>query len=269
MIFDNKKTSLVIATYNWPKALDLVLKSVLNQTLLPGEIRIADDGSGEDTKRVIESYQAKFDIPVKHFWHEDNGYRKTFILNDAMRGIENEYIIQIDGDVILHPRFIEDHLKWCKKGCWLNGSRVLLGKDITQEIQSSGKVTFSPLSSDITNRLNAVRLPLLRNLLYDKEAFSTNARGCNMSYWAADFFKVNGFNQDIVGYSREDSELAARFSNIGVKRRLLKFSGVQYHLDHKLASRSRSEQNINIEKQTIDSGVTFCTNGLEKLASTV
>ncbi|MBC7605486.1 MAG: glycosyltransferase, partial [Burkholderiales bacterium] len=49
--------SLLIATYNWPQALTLVLKSVLLQTVLPNEILIADDGSREETKELISQFQ--------------------------------------------------------------------------------------------------------------------------------------------------------------------------------------------------------------------
>tara|TARA_R110000796_G_scaffold74374_1_gene167213 strand:- start:174946 stop:175761 length:816 start_codon:yes stop_codon:yes gene_type:complete len=265
MVSDPRQTSLVIATYNWPSALDLVLKSILEQSVLPGEIVIADDGSTNETKQVIDRYKELFKIPIKYHWHEDRGYQKSIILNKAMRNITKDYIIQIDGDVILEHRFIEDHIKSSETGCWLNGSRVLLGKTVSKEIQSSGRIEFSPFSKDITNRLNAVRSSLLADLLFSKSAFSTEARGCNMSYWRKDFFQVNGFNEDIVGYSREDSELAARLTNIGVKRKKLKFRAVQYHIDHKLASRERSEANINIEKETIAQGKKVCINGLEKL----
>ncbi len=43
------KTSLLISTYNWPEALELVLKSAENQTVPPHEILIADDGSTQET----------------------------------------------------------------------------------------------------------------------------------------------------------------------------------------------------------------------------
>ena len=263
------RTSLVIATYNWPSALDLVLKSVLRQSVLPDEIVIADDGSTSETKELIAQYQQVFSIPIRHFWHEDKGYTKTIILNKAMKTIENDYIIQIDGDVILHSKFIEDHISWRKKDCWLQGSRVLLGEEISEEIQKTGQIDFSPFEKDITNRLNAIRSPFIRKVFFDKEAFNTETRGCNMSYWAGDFFKVNGFNEDIIGYSREDSELAARFTNNGIKKRKLKFGGLQYHIHHEFASRERSSQNISIEQQTIESGIKYCLNGLKKIEQPV
>jgi len=47
----NMTVALVIATYNWPEALRLVLESVSEQTVLPDEIIIADDGSSKSTKK--------------------------------------------------------------------------------------------------------------------------------------------------------------------------------------------------------------------------
>ncbi|NQD72201.1 glycosyltransferase, partial [Sphingobacterium shayense] len=41
--------SLIISTYNWPAALELVLLSVAKQSILPEQIIIADDGSRQDT----------------------------------------------------------------------------------------------------------------------------------------------------------------------------------------------------------------------------
>ena len=80
----NKKTALLIATYNWPEALNLVLKSLCAQTQMPDEILIADDGSTSETQQLIEKYQTITPIPIKHFWHEDLGFRKTIILNQAI-----------------------------------------------------------------------------------------------------------------------------------------------------------------------------------------
>ena len=76
--------SLIIATYNWHKALELVLLSVSKQTFLPDEIIIADDGSSKETKKVIEKYQKKLITPIIHVWQENKGFRKTKVLNKSL-----------------------------------------------------------------------------------------------------------------------------------------------------------------------------------------
>ena len=47
------RISLIITTYNWPQALDLVLTSVSRQTRLPDEVIVCDDGSGAETARIV------------------------------------------------------------------------------------------------------------------------------------------------------------------------------------------------------------------------
>ena len=59
-------TSLIISTYNWPEALSLCLESVLHQTVLPDEVIIADDGSRDDTRRLIEAFRQRCPVPLLH-----------------------------------------------------------------------------------------------------------------------------------------------------------------------------------------------------------
>ena len=67
--------SLIISTYNWPRALYLCLDSVMQQTVMPSEIIIADDGSGIATRDVVRHFEAVSPVPVRHIWHEDDGFR--------------------------------------------------------------------------------------------------------------------------------------------------------------------------------------------------
>ena len=94
--------SLIISTYNWPRALYLCLDSVMQQTVMPSEILIADDGSGMSTRDVVKHFENISPVPVRHIWHEDNGFRLAAIRNKAIAASKGKYIIQIDGDLILN-----------------------------------------------------------------------------------------------------------------------------------------------------------------------
>ena len=107
--------SLLISTYNRPDALFLVLESVRKQSVQPNEIIISDDGSKSDTKIVIDNFKSKNDTIIKHVWHEDKGFRLSEIRNKAIASAKFDYIIQIDGDIILHEKYIENHLRFAKK----------------------------------------------------------------------------------------------------------------------------------------------------------
>src|SRR5690606_32412243 len=137
-----------LSTYNWPQALEVVFKSIKEQTVLPDEILIADDGSKNETKKLIDSFAAQINVPVKHFWQEDDGFRKSKILNKAVAGSTSGYIIQVDGDCILHRNFVEDHIKAARKGMYLYGARVnILESGVTQVLED--KVTSFGFSSKL------------------------------------------------------------------------------------------------------------------------
>lgn len=101
--------SLIIATYNWPEALELSLMSALNQSQLPNEILVADDGSTEETKQLVEKYKAISKVRLLHVWQEDEGFRLAKIRNRAIAACTGDYVIQVDGDIIMHPDFVKDH----------------------------------------------------------------------------------------------------------------------------------------------------------------
>src|SRR5690554_678574 len=153
------KTALLLSTYNWTDALSLVLESVLAQTKLPDEILIADDGSTSETKKIIDDFSLKIKIPVKHFWQEDKGFRKSKILNKAVAASNSDYIIQVDGDCILHKNFIEDHINNVEKNTYLYGSRVNILPEFVDTIFKEKIISFNFFSKEIKNKTRTLRIP--------------------------------------------------------------------------------------------------------------
>lgn len=256
--------TLVTPTYNWPEALELLLLSILNQTVLPNEVIIADDGSRDDTKELISAFQKTFPVPLTHVWHEDLGNRKAIIMNKAIAAAKHEYIVEIDGDIIMNKHFVEDHLTFAKKGEYLYGSRVNIQKKLLPELFSKKNFSFNAFSKGIKKRGRTIRMPFFMNFSKSSDKRSRKLRGCNMSFWKEDFIKINGFNEDFTGWGKEDSEMIQRLHNIGIKGRRLKYCGIVYHIYHNEQSRSRLEINEKIEKQTIENKLTFVEKGINQ-----
>lgn len=256
--------TLVISTYNWPEALDLVLKSVKAQVVLPDEIIIADDGSTADTKQVIERYQNQFSIPLLHVWHDDVGFTKATILNKAIATAQGDYIIQVDGDCIMHSHFVKDHLQFASTGSYLYGSRVNIQESHLQKLFETQEVKFGPFSEGIKKRTRAFHASLLSHLYRTSTQFSSKFRGCNTSFFISDFIAINGYNEDFKGWGREDSELALRFHNYGLRSRRLRYRGIVYHIYHQEKSKSRLELNNDIEQKTISEKIKWTQNGIDK-----
>ena len=261
------KSSLIISTYNWPEALNLVLVSVANQVSMPDEIIIADDGSKEDTKELIEDYKSKLSIPIIHVWHEDVGFTKATILNKAIAQSKGDYIIQVDGDCIMHPNFIKDHMTYASENCYLYGSRVNIQKAYLEKLFTNQQVQFGPFSKGIKKRTRAIYSPFLSQFYKANHEFSKKFRGCNTSYYKSDFIAVNGYNEDFKGWGREDSELALRFLNFGLKSRRLRYRGIVYHVYHFEKSKSRLELNNDIELKTSTEKLSWTVNGINKYLS--
>lgn len=269
----NLTTSLIITTYNRPDALEAVLASVLAQEILPNEVIIADDGSTEDTEKLIKKYQDIFPIPLKHAWQEDNGFRLAESRNRALSLVESEYVIIIDGDMILHPKFIFDHRNAAEKNVFVQGSRVLLTQNKTTALLQFPE-KYQPLKwyekgleARFEKRLTALHIPSLAEFIQRKKKtnYYKGIRGCNMAFFFSDALAINGFNNDFVGWGREDSEFVARFFNNGGKRKNLKFAGIAYHLWHQEKDRAALPDNDARLKQAIEGKLISCSNGLNQI----
>ena len=256
--------SLVITTYNSPEVLDLVFRSALAQSELPCEIIIADDGSTSDTKMVIDAHRRDATIPLVHVWQEDLGYRLAASRNRAIAAARGNYIVLVDGDILLHRDFIGDHRRLAIEGTFIQGSRVLLSQENTPQRLKTKNISFSLFGKGIKNRKNTLRLPLLSKLLSLKTCSHHGIRGCNMSFFRDDCIRVNGFNEDFVGWGREDSEFAVRLINSGILRRNVRFSALACHLGHRENPRRSLADNDRILEQAIIGRLTKCRNGLDK-----
>lgn len=255
--------SLIISTYNWPRALYLCLDSVMQQTVMPSEILIADDGSGMSTREVVKHFENISPVPVRHIWHEDTGFRLSAIRNKAIAAAQGEYVIQIDGDVILQRSFILDHMAFAKKGYFVAGSRGIITDMLTQKVLSGEITSLSPLIRGIKNTNNAIRIPFLSALLRNLQP-SKPVRGCNMAFWRKDLIRVNGYDENIVGWGCEDNDIANRLRNAGVGKHMLKFRGIVFHLHHKLAERSHMEENRRIREQNLLERKIRCKHGVDQ-----
>ncbi|MDY0090872.1 MAG: glycosyltransferase family 2 protein [Flavobacteriaceae bacterium] len=258
------KTALLISTYNWTKALDLVFRSIEKQTQLPDEILIADDGSSADTKALIEDFSKKISVPVKHFWQEDKGFRKSKILNRAVAGTSVDYIIQVDGDCILDKNFVKDHIKNAQANTYLYGSRVNILPDFVASVFEHKIISFTVFSKEIKNKTRTLHIPFLSKLYQPHQGISRKFRGCNVSYWKKDFIEVNGYNEDFEGWGREDSDLVIRMGNKGVLAKRLRYAGIVFHIYHKINSKHNLELNDSIEQKTILEKTIKIPNGIDK-----
>ena len=260
------KISLIVTTYNNAIFLDNCLHSISCQVEMPYEIIIADDGSSDNTREVVQRWKSIFRIPFKHVWQEDKGFRLARVRNLAMSLSSGDYLIIIDGDVILNKFFVQDHHEMAKKGYFVCGSRVILTEKLTRFIQVNQLTDVPLFKLKMGWWTNALRCFTLRHLLapsYDRTIYKV--RGCNMAFWKTDVEKVNGFDENFVGWGFEDTDFAVRLYLAGVKKLVLKFGGVQYHQYHKERKAVASDDKRKHIQRLLEGELPyFCTCGLNQ-----
>ncbi len=236
--------SLIITTYNWPEALSVTLLSVLRQSRSPGEIIVADDGSGSETAQTVEEVLRPSGLRWCHVRHYDSGLRQARIKNLAVKYSQDLYLIFIDHDVVLHPDFIDDHLYMVQKGIFLQGKRTFLPEYYTKKVLTDGLfIPTSPFIMGIENRKNAFRCPKLGRFLSRPKRFQQSLRGCNLSMHKEDFLRVDGYDETFDQlWGREDSDICYRLFHSGVRAKNLWLSALQYHLHHKVIKKRQKDR---------------------------
>jgi glycosyltransferase involved in cell wall biosynthesis len=257
--------SLVIITYNNPSALRKVVESVVNQIRQPDEVLIADDGSDGNTNSLVKDLSDRAPFPVFHVWQEDKGFRAAKIRNEAIKRSRGDYIILLDGDCIVNRHFISDHLSLAEKGCFIQGKRMHVSSRSVKGFHSghaNSPLTLlrMALSGRISNIHHLIRLPFLPAV---KNRKLKGIKSCNMSFFKKDIFAVNGFNEDYVGWGNEDSDLACRFFNYGLMKKVHQFMAVCFHLWHP-TNKTMTGGNKQFLLVALSSKEFFCKNGLVK-----
>jgi glycosyltransferase involved in cell wall biosynthesis len=231
--------SLIIAVYNKPDFLEKIFLSLESQTFTDFEIVVADDGSGPRIAELVGRYSSQMRRPAVHVWHEDQGFRKTIIANKAVAAAHADYLVFIDGDCILHRKFLESHFRHRARSVALAGRRVTLDRDITESLSNddvaSGRMEkpwFWWNHCEKAERKHGLYLPILQpfsNL--KKKGYSMY--GSNFSLFKEDYYSVNGYDEGIIGRGVEDDNLRARLKLSGAVVRSITRIALQYHLFHK------------------------------------
>jgi len=273
------KTTVIISVYKNTDALRIVIQSLLDQTVLPGEIIISEDGNSEVMKNFVSNLDIK-DIKVIHLTCQDLGWRKNAALNKSIINASNEYLIFIDGDVVPHDRFIEGHLFWSKHKRVCAGKRAEIGENISKLVLSK-KITIKELTNNYlfwTIKLHRDKVRHYEDGIYvEPDGFLfkyfiskkhiSYIIGCNFSCYKEDIISINGFDEDYVHPSiGEDVDINWRFRASGIEVVSVRNIANVYHLWHKKGfGADEGKINNKILKNTIVHNKFICSNGIKKL----
>ena len=234
------RLSVVVTTYNHPKWLEKVLWGFEAQSFREFELLVADDGSDDPTRELLEQLRPQLRYPVRHVWHSHQGFRKCTILNAAIAVAEGEYLFFTDGDCIPRPDLLAVHMQHARRSAFLSGGYLKLpmstSERITREDILTGRATdyrwLRANGAPMTRQ--SLRLawgPAVAGFLDRITPTGATFNGHNASVWRDDLIRVNGFDERLE-YGGLDRELGERLENAGVRGVQLRHRALVVHLDH-------------------------------------
>jgi glycosyltransferase involved in cell wall biosynthesis len=273
------QAAVIISTYNSPHMLERVLWGYTQQTHRQFELLVADDGSGDATRKLVERFNAEV-MPVRHVWHADRGFRKCTILNRAIAETEGEYVILTDGDCIPRQDFVATHLALREPGCFLSGGTVYLPKGLSEQIDVedvvAGRATdFQWLRENGLGQGFKAKIRLGNSSRWQQfwdrlTPTHPTLNGHNTSAWRSDLLAVNGFDERMV-YGGLDRELGERLENYGVRGKQVRHRAVCVHLYHERGYETARgwQSNDAIRRETRELRLTATSFGIAQAPDTI
>lgn len=226
------QVSVIVTTHNRPTYLTKVLDGYLRQTTPPDQVVVADDGSDEATKAVVDAFRLRAPFDVVHAWQPHAGTpRLSHVRNLATRQATGEYLIYTDGDCVPTEYFVADHVRLARPRWYVQGKRMWVRYKVLDEFtgaESLAKKIWFAARGGLTKAYWLVHLPGLAPEVRTIQG----VRSCNLGVFRQDVARINGWNEAFLGFWRQDSEFCLRLMRSGMRRRDAVFSAMVYHLEH-------------------------------------
>ncbi len=234
------RLSVVVTTYNQPEWLEKVLWGFEAQRFRDFELLVADDGSDDRTRELIERLRPLLGYPVRHVWQAHEGFRKCTILNAAIAVSTGEYLFFTDGDCIPRADVLAVHAANATRGRFISGGYLKLPRETSERI-TKGEIA-SGLATDYdwlrangtptSKRLARLKWgPVIGRVLDALTTTGATFNGHNSSVWRDDLVRVNGFEERLE-YGGLDRELGERLENAGIRGRQFRHRALVVHLEH-------------------------------------
>jgi len=264
------KLGLVVATYEWPEALEAVLLALADQSDRGFEVVVADDGSGPETRALVERWSAL--LPVRHVWQEDDGYRLARVRNLGALSTEAEYLVFLDGDVIPRRHFVRAMRAGAVPGWFVAGKRLLLDEELSRRVLDE-RVPVQRWSAPHWALHHEHASPLRALTARDRRRpgreglpeFAPHADGYGflLGLARADFERVNGYDARYAGWGGEDVDLAARLRRAGLRCGWAGPQSTALHLWHE-TRKPPARPNDELLRETESSGRVEAVEGLRE-----
>jgi glycosyltransferase involved in cell wall biosynthesis len=253
--------SVVVATYEWPAALDAVLFGLSEQSDPDFDVVVADDGSGPETAAVVEEWKAVFGPRLQHVRQPDEGFRLARVKNAGVVAARGDFLVVIDGDAIPRRTFVSALRSSATAGWFVAGKRLELDAELSRDV--------------LADRLPVHRWSYARWLRHGRHAKPLSALtardrrrpgrdglpefvphgnryGVLLGVSRRDLERTNGFDMRYEDWGEEDVDLSVRLYRLGLRCGWPGPGGTLLHLWHESRKRAGPNRGLLDETRSAD-----------------
>lgn len=262
--------AIIVSTYQRPEHLRRVLTSIAVQkghhTRL--EVVVADDGSTDSTSHVVRQFAEIAPFPVHFTTSPHQGFRAAANRNRGVAASSAPYLLFLDGDCLIPPDHVAQHLAVRRAGTAWTGYCIHLNRAVSESLSvtdiAAGRFTqVAPWQE----RFKLWKLAQkARCYSWLNHPTKPKLLSGNIGIARADFERVNGFDEAFVGWGCEDDDLGLRLRAAGVRVASILHQTHTYHMWHpKSPSVPQSwREGANVDYLHRRGKLVRCATGLQK-----
>ena len=215
------QVAVLVSTYQRPQHLRRCLHSLAAQQDVEGqfEVVVTDDGSTDSTPDVVATFAEQVSFRVHFTTHPHQAFQLARCRNEGVAASTAPYLLFLDGDLICPPDFIAKHLAHQRSGVAWAGDSCYLDEATSEQctltaIEQGYFLKWLP--ADERRRLAAKHF---RSHLYRWIGHRTKPsfKGGNIAIWRDNYDRVNGYDENFVGWGLEETDLQWRLAQQGVR----------------------------------------------------
>lgn len=263
-----RDVALVVNTFQKPRHLSLVLESIAAQADVAGrfEVIVTDDGSTDDTPRLVHAFASRVDFPVRFTSQPHDGFRLARNRNAGVRLATSDYLLFLDGDCVLPRDHVSAYLARRRPGQAILGYCARLPEATSAALEPGrlAAIDLAALAPIAERKLLARRFRKAWWHTVIRHPTKPRLAGGNCGIWRADFARVNGCDERFVGWGQEDDDLGLRLRAVGVRLESILDRTWSLHVWHPIdaSATPRWRDGANVPYFLRRGRLTACRHGL-------
>ena len=234
-----EKVSVIISVYNRVHFLKRSLLGLSNQDDVVDELIVSDDGSTEDVFGTIKQVADRLDCQIKYVRQSDQGFRLAKCKNNGIREASGDFLIFIDQDLVYTPKYIHTFVNNKKRGIFLVAFPVRLTQEQTESLNDEMIIAQNYSTLLTQKQVKRFHKQFYKDTFeyYLKKVFKAKGykpklRGGVFGAYKDDLIKVDGFDENYIGWGNEDDDLGHRLYQSGVSGKNVFFNQFPIHFYH-------------------------------------